>query len=426
MRHFIKQEQLTAPSQLNSVVEALADLQAGKAIIVVDDEDRENEGDLLVAAEFATPEMINFMTQHARGLVCITMTGEMLDRLEIPMMVPHQKNSSGFTSPFTISVEASTGVTTGISAPDRARTVQVLIDPDSTPNDIAMPGHMFPLRAQPDGVLARPGHTEAGVDLTRLAGLTPSAVICEIMEADGTMSRLPSLMRFAAEHDLKIISIESLIEYRLHAMAPSAPMESTVTRVDTAYLPTRFGNFTVTAYRDNQDKEHLLLSMGDRPSRAPLVRLHSECLTGDVLGSIRCDCGDQLQNALQRIAHQGEGMLLYLRQEGRGIGLANKIRAYALQDGGMDTVEANLYLGFAPDQRNFAVAAAMLRDQGVDAVRLMSNNPRKIADLEANQIRVVERVSHQVEARPENRRYLQTKAEKLNHQLTSDRLFPQA
>jgi len=239
------------------------------------------------------------------------------------------------------------------------------------------------------------------------------------------MARLPSLQRFAAEHDLKIISIESLIEYRLQAMTPSAPAGSTVTRVDTAYLPTQYGNFKVTAYRDSQDKEHLLLTMGNRPSRAPLVRLHSECLTGDVLGSTRCDCGDQLQAALQRIARQGEGMLLYLRQEGRGIGLANKIRAYALQDKGMDTVEANLCLGFAPDQRNFAVAAAMLRDQGVGAVRLMSNNPRKVADLEANQIQVVERVPHQMETRPENRHYLQTKFEKLDHQLASDRLFSQ-
>jgi len=354
----------------------------------VDDEDRENEGDLLVASQFATPEMINFMAKEARGLVCITMTGEMLDRLNIPMMVPQQQNTSGYSSPFTISVEASQGVTTGISAADRSHTAQVLIDPNSTSADIAMPGHLFPLRAQPDGVLARPGHTEAGVDLTRLAGLTPSSVICEIMEEDGTMARLPSLRRFAAQHGLKIISIESLIQYRRQMDRP---------------VPA-------------------LMKMGNGTSHAPLVRLHSECLTGDVLGSVRCDCGDQLQHALQQIAQEGEGMLLYLRQEGRGIGLANKIKAYALQDQGMDTVEANLCLGFAPDQRNFSVAAAMLRDQGVSAVRLMSNNPRKMADLEENQIRVIERVPHQMQTRPENQEYLQTKLEKLDHQLRSELL----
>lgn len=399
-------------SNLDTIEAALADLRAGKGIVVVDDEHRENEGDLLVAAQFVTPQTINFMAHKARGLICIAMTGPMLDRLGIPMMVPVQENSSGFGSPFTVSVEARTGVTTGISAFDRARTVQVLINPTSTAADIAMPGHMFPLRAHPNGVLARPGHTEAGVDLTRLAGLIPAAVICEIMAGDGNMARLPALRQFATEYGLKIISIEALVSYRLqHEARPS------VVRVDSAQLPTRFGPFKVTAYRDAQNQEHLLLSLGDTSTGPPLVRLHSECLTGDALGSLRCDCGEQLQTALRRIAGAGNGVLLYLRQEGRGIGLANKIRAYALQDGGLDTVEANLCLGFLPDQRDYAVAAAILRDQGITAVRLMSNNPHKAADLEANQIQVVERVPHQIRGRPENEHYLQTKAKKLNHQL---------
>lgn len=408
--------------KLNTIEEALADLQVGKPIIVVDDEDRENEGDVLVAAQFATPEVINFMAQKARGLICIAMTGPMLDRLNIPLMLPSEQNNSGFNSPFTISVEARTGVTTGISAYDRARTVQVLIDPTSTAADIAMPGHMFPLRAQPNGVLARRGHTEAGVDLTRLAGLTPAAVICEIMANDGNMARLPALRQFAHKHKLKIISIKDLVAHRLQQ-----EVASTITSVSSAQLPTHFGEFKVTAYRDSQNREHLLLSMGEvSTGNPPLVRLHSECLTGDVLGSLRCDCGEQLQTALRRIAQEGRGILLYLRQEGRGIGLVNKIRAYALQDQGLDTVEANLCLGFAPDQRNYDVAAAMLRDQGVMAVRLLTNNPQKVAGLEANQIQVVERVPHQVQARDENQFYLQTKAKKLNHRLVPEMLSHQS
>jgi 3,4-dihydroxy 2-butanone 4-phosphate synthase/GTP cyclohydrolase II len=394
---------------------ALADLRAGKLIIVVDDEDRENEGDLIVAAQFVTPDAINFMAAEARGLICTALTGEILDRLDIPMMIPAEQNTSGFGSPFTISVEARTGVTTGISAPDRARTIQVLIDPASAPADIAMPGHMFPLRAHEAGVLGRPGHTEAGVDLTRLAGLRPAAVLCEIMAEDGTMARLPDLQRFAARHDLKLISIEALINYR-HQLE----REALVTRVDSAQLPTHYGHFEVTAYRDGRDQEHLLLRLGDLQADPPLVRLHSECLTGDVMGSLRCDCGEQLQIALERIGQDGQGALIYLRQEGRGIGLANKIRAYALQDQGLDTVEANICLGFPADPRNFAIAAAILHDQGVKAVRLMTNNPRKVADLETNQIEVVERVAHQVKARSENQRYLQTKAQKLNHLLVSE------
>jgi 3,4-dihydroxy 2-butanone 4-phosphate synthase/GTP cyclohydrolase II len=274
---------------------------------------------------------------------------------------------------------------------------------------------MFPLRAHEAGVLGRPGHTEAGVDLTRLAGLRPAAVLCEIMAEDGTMARLPDLQRFAARHDLKLISIEALINYR-HQLE----REALVTRVDSAQLPTHYGHFEVTAYRDGRDQEHLLLRLGDLQADPPLVRLHSECLTGDVMGSLRCDCGEQLQIALERIGQDGQGALIYLRQEGRGIGLANKIRAYALQDQGLDTVEANICLGFPADPRNFAIAAAILHDQGVKAVRLMTNNPRKVADLETNQIEVVERVAHQVKARSENQRYLQTKAQKLNHLLVSE------
>ncbi len=408
--------------KLNTIEEALTDLQVGKPIIVVDDEDRENEGDVLVAAQFATPDIINFMAQKARGLICIAMTGPMLDRLNIPLMIPAEQNNSRFNSPFTISVEARTGITTGISAYDRARTVQVLIDPTSTAADITMPGHMFPLRAHPNGVLARQGHTEAGVDLARLAGLTPAAVICEVMAKDGNMARLPVLHQFAHKHQLKIVSIKDLVAYRLQQ-----EVSSTITRVSSAQLPTRFGKFKVTAYRDSQNREHLLLSMGEvSTGEPPLVRLHSECLTGDALGSLRCDCGEQLQNALHRIAQEGRGILLYLRQEGRGIGLANKIKAYALQDQGLDTVEANLCLGFSPDQRNYDVAAAILRDQGVTAVRLLTNNPQKVAGLKANQIQVVERVPHQVQAREENQFYLQTKAKKLNHQLVPEMLSYQS
>ncbi|MEM7531138.1 MAG: 3,4-dihydroxy-2-butanone-4-phosphate synthase [Chloroflexota bacterium] len=403
----------------DTVESALAALRAGKPIIVVDDENRENEGDLLIAAEFATPEMINFMAKEARGLICITMCGEDLDRLGIPMMVPAGGNTSGFSSPFTISVEAKKGVSTGISAGDRAHTVKTLIDPNSGPQDIAMPGHMFPLRANPQGVLARRGHTEAGIDLTTLAGLTPASVICEIMNEDGTMARVPALQDFAQKHGLKLISIEALVQYRLKLTRHA------VHRVESAEMPTKYGNFTVTAYRDAAKREHLVLSMGDLRKNPPLIRLHSECLTGDVLGSLRCDCGDQLDAAMRQIAKVGHGAVLYLRQEGRGIGLANKIRAYALQDQGLDTVEANIHLGFPPDLRDFAVAAAMLHDQGVSAVRLMTNNPRKIADLEANHIRVLERMPHQVASHRENRFYMNTKAIKMNHMLMPEPLLVQ-
>lgn len=403
---------------LHSIQEGLEDLKQGKPVIVVDDSTRENEGDLLMAAQFASPDIINFMAREACGLICIAMTESALDRLELPMMVPAGQNGSGFQTPFTVPVEARTGVTTGISAYDRARTVQILIDPASTRQDLVTPGHMFPLRAHPHGVLARAGHTEAGVDLTRMAGLTPAAVLCEIMNEDGTMARLGELRQFAQKHDLKIISIEALIAYRLQHDS-----KRSVIRGASAQLPTSFGQFTVTAYLDAQKREHLLVCMGDSPEHAPLIRLHSECLTGDALGSVRCDCREQLHLALQRIAEQGQGMLLYLRQEGRGIGLANKIRAYSLQDRGMDTVEANQCLGFHADQRTYCVAADILRDQGISAVRLMTNNPKKIAGLEAHGIRILERIPHQVAAKPENSRYLQSKAQKLDHMLHPELLM---
>jgi 3,4-dihydroxy 2-butanone 4-phosphate synthase / GTP cyclohydrolase II len=406
---------------------AITAFKAGRFVIIVDDADRENEGDLAIAADFVTPQAINFMATEGRGLICVALTGSMLDRLELPLMVPPEANRSGFGTNFTVSVEARHGVTTGISAYDRARTVQVLIDPHSSRADIATPGHMFPLRAHPDGVLGRRGQTEASVDLARLAGLTPAAVICEIMAEDGRMARLPQLAEFAARHNLPLISVADLVAYRQRmerqgrvngqTLLDQANPAVAVTHVDTAHLPTVYGRFQTAAYRDPSGFEHLLLYQGDLRGGPPLVRLHSECLTGDVLGSQRCDCGQQLQLALQRIAAAGRGALLYLRQEGRGIGLANKIRAYALQDQGLDTVEANLCLGFPADGRSYAVAAAILRDQGITAVRLLTNNPAKVSGLQQNGIEVVERLPHQVLPGPDNHHYLRTKAERLAHLL---------
>lgn len=406
---------------LATVEEVLADFQAGKFVIIVDDEDRENEGDLAIAAEYAMPDAINFMAREGRGLICVAMAGPLVDRLRLPLMVPPAQNRSGFGTNFTLSVEARTGVTTGISAHDRARTIAVLIDPASTAADIVTPGHMFPLRAQEGGVLVRRGQTEASVDLARLAGLTPAAVICEVMATDGTMARRPELEALAAQHGLKIISVQALIDYR-RQLGKSAveplPSPTPVMRVDAAHLPTHYGEFQVVAYLDAQRQEHLVLQHGQRTGAAPLVRIHSECATGDLLGSLRCDCGDQLQAALQRIGAEPYGLLLYLRQEGRGIGLANKIRAYALQDQGLDTVEANLALGFPADGRDFGIAAAMLRDLGVARVRLLTNNPQKAAVLITHGIQVKELVPHEVGARPENYAYRRAKAEKLAHRLS--------
>jgi 3,4-dihydroxy 2-butanone 4-phosphate synthase / GTP cyclohydrolase II len=411
-----------------AVATAIDDFRRGHFLIVVDDEDRENEGDLVIAAEFATPDAINFMAREGRGLICAAMSGERVDRLGLPLMVPAEANKSGFGTAFTVSVEARHGVTTGISAHDRARTIAVLINPQSTPADLVQPGHVFPLRARDGGVLERRGQTEAGVDLARLAGLTPAAVICEIMAPDGSMARLPLLREFGARHGIRLISVAALADYRrqIQGAGPAtgaragnhAPSElhSTVQRVATADLPTVYGRFQVTAYRDCRLQEHLLISRGDlSAAKAPLVRLHSECLTGDVLGSLRCDCGQQLQLALQRIAAEGRGALLYLRQEGRGIGLANKIRAYALQDQGLDTVEANTHLNFPPDARTYAAAAAILLDAGVTAVRLMTNNPQKVESLVACGIQVVAREPHLAVTQKENRHYLRTKALKLGH-----------
>jgi 3,4-dihydroxy 2-butanone 4-phosphate synthase/GTP cyclohydrolase II len=402
-------------TKMNSIREAIDAIKAGRPIIVVDDLDRENEGDIILPASHADASAINFMASEARGLICVAMTGEALDRLKIPMMVSAPDPKSLYNSPFTVSVEASEGVTTGISAADRARTIQVLVDPSSGPEDVTMPGHMFPLRAQPEGVLARRGHTEAGVDLMRLAGLPEAAVICEIMNDDGTMARRDDLELFSRKHDLLMVTIDDLVAYRKGSTGTAR-----VERIDTARLPTKHGLFEVTAYVDQAGQEHLALSMGrGLSSQDVLVRLHSECLTGDVLGSLRCDCGQQLDRAMAQIANEGAGMILYLRQEGRGIGLVNKIRAYALQDGGMDTVEANLSLGYGADQRDYAVAAAILIERSIKRVRLMTNNPKKIADLTENGIHVVERVPLEIPPHPENQHYLRTKRDKMDHSLSS-------
>lgn len=403
-----------------TVEEARAAFQAGRFVIIVDDEDRENEGDLAIAAQYVTPEAVNFIAREGRGLICVAMAGPLLDRLQLPLMVPPALNRSGFGTNFTVSVEAREGVTTGISAYDRARTIAVLVDPQSTPADIVTPGHVFPLRAQEGGVLARRGQTEASVDLARLAGLAPAAVICEVMAEDGTMARLPALHELAVRYHIPILSVAALVEHRLRheqAVVKPPPALPPVVRVDAARLPTAYGEFQVIAYRDAQRCEHLALARGLGAGRVPLVRIHSECVTGDLLGSLRCDCGDQLQAALRRIGEADSGLLLYLRQEGRGIGLANKIRAYALQDRGLDTVEANLALGFPADSRDFGLAATILRDLGVNAIRLLSNNPQKAAALSAQGIAVCETVSHQVGARPENTAYLQAKASRMGHRL---------
>ena len=403
---------------LASITTALDDFQAGKFIIIVDDEDRENEGDLVIGAQFATPEAINFMAREGCGLICIAMAGQMIDRLQLPLMVPPNKNGSGFGTNFTLSVEAKNGVSTGISAHDRAHTISVLIDPQSRPEDIVTPGHMFPLRAQTGGVFTRRGQTEASVDMARLALLPPAAVICEIMSPDGTMARLPELLRFGQKHDIKVISIADLVAHRQlveEGYTYPKQYQSPVTFVECAELPTKHGTFQVHAYTDQQNREHLALTLGNLQTEPPLARLHSQCVTGDLLGSLRCDCGDQLDAALARIAQEKQGVLIYLQQEGRGIGLANKIRAYALQDEGMDTVEANVALGFPADGRDFAVAAAILQDLGITAVRLMTNNPTKTPALKKHGIDVTEQVPHQHGIRAENQFYLQTKAKKLAH-----------
>jgi 3,4-dihydroxy 2-butanone 4-phosphate synthase/GTP cyclohydrolase II len=398
---------------LAAIEEAIEEYRQGRFVIIIDDELRENEGDLTLPAEHVTPEAINFMARHGRGLICVPMTGERIDELRIPMMVG--RNESRFETPFTVSVEARCGVTTGISAADRAQTVRVLIDPKTRSDDIVMPGHMFPLRARDGGVLVRAGQTEATIDLCRLAGLYPAGVLCEIMRADGTMARLPHLKRFASRHNLKIISINELIRYRLRR-------DKLVERVAETTLPLPMGSFRVIAYRSVIDPdEHVALVMGDISTPGPvLVRVHSQCVTGDVFGSLRCDCGAQLEESLKRIAQEGRGVVVYMRQEGRGIGLHNKLRAYALQDNGMDTVEANRALGFPADRRDYGIGMQILVDLGVHEMRLLTNNPAKRAGLEGYGLKVVDRVPIITEPNPHNVRYLETKRTKLGHLLQAE------
>ena len=392
------------------IEDAIRNIRAGKLVIVVDDEDRENEGDLTLAAEKVTPAAINFMAAHGRGLICLPIIGERLDQLKIPAMV--SENTSAFETAFAVSVEAKREVSTGISARDRAVTIKTILDPNTRPDDLARPGHMFPLRAREGGVLTRAGQTEAAVDLARLAGLYPAGVICEIMNPDGSMARVPELHRFAQRHGLLMITIKDLIDYRMKR-------EKFVTRVASTDLPTRHGTFKTILYHSQVDqKHHLALIRGEmRVGEPTLVRVHSECLTGDALGSLRCDCGAQLDRALGRIAEEGHGILLYIRQEGRGIGLANKLRAYELQDQGADTVEANEQLGFEPDLRNYGLPGAILRYFNILAVRLLSNNPEKIQALERAGIEVVERVPILIDPTACTEEYLRTKKEKLGHLL---------
>ncbi len=398
----------------STIPEAIEEIKAGRVIVLVDDESRENEGDLAIAAERITPEAINLMAREARGLICMPILGDRLEELRIPMMV--QDNTSRFSTAFTVSIEAKYGVSTGISAQDRATTIKTVLDPATKPDDIAKPGHVFPIRARPGGVLVRAGHTEAIVDLARLAGLYPAGVICEIMNEDGTMARLHQLEEMAARHNLKIVSVADLINYRRRH-------EKLVHRVAEAKLPTQYGEFTVIAYKSTIDPdEHIALVKGDVTTEEPvLVRVHSECLTGDVFGSLRCDCGQQLAMAMRAIATEGRGVFLYMRQEGRGIGLHNKLRAYALQDQGVDTVEANELLGFAADLRDYGIGAQILADIGLRSIRLLTNNPRKVVGLEGHGLTVVESVPIVAPPNAYNSSYLQTKGSKMGHHFVADR-----
>jgi len=403
----VKVEQRSA---FATIEEAIEDIRAGKFVVVVDAADRENEGDLTIAAQFATPEAVNFMTKEARGLICLCLTEERCDELGLRQMT--DRNETPYGTAFTVSVEAREGVTTGISAPDRSRTIQVAIDPKSTPEDLVQPGHVFPLRAREGGVLERAGQTESAVDLARLAGLIPAGVVCEIMAEDGTMARVPDLIPYCERHRIKLVTVADLIEYRRRH-------EQLVERMTTVQLPTAYGEFTAVAFRERlTGKHHVALVRGHVDGEENvLVRVHSECLTGDVFHSLRCDCGEQLDQALQRIASEERGVLLYMAQEGRGIGLLNKLRAYELQENGLDTVEANLELGFQPDMRDYGIGNQILAELGLSTIRILTNNPKKITGIEGFGLTVVEQIPIEVEPKPENARYLATKRDKLGHRL---------
>ena len=393
-----------------SIEQALEEIKQGRMLIICDDEDRENEGDLYIPAEKTTPEAITFMATKGRGLICLSMTGERLDHLQIPMMV--QDNTSAFQTAFTVSIEAKHRTTTGISAYDRAATILTAIDPGTKPSDLARPGHIFPLRAKDGGVLRRPGQTEAAIDMARLAGLYPAGVICEVMKDDGAMARMPDLLEFSKEYDVNIVTIAELIQYRLRR-------ESLVKRMAQPKMPTPYGEFRVIAYESIlSEKTHLAITMGDwKPSDAVFVRMHSECLTGDALLSLRCDCGAQLEAAMSAIAKEGRGAIVYLRQEGRGIGLLNKLKAYELQDQGMDTVEANEALGFAADERDYGIGAQILHDIGLHRIRLLTNNPKKLHALSGFGLEIVDQVALEIAPNDKNRAYLKTKKDKMGHTL---------
>jgi 3,4-dihydroxy 2-butanone 4-phosphate synthase/GTP cyclohydrolase II len=398
------------------VKKAIEEIKKGKMVILCDDEDRENEGDLAMAAEKVTPEAVNFMAKYGRGLICLSLTGEKVQQLDLPLMVHTSTNTSAFQTAFTVSIDAKKGTSTGISASDRAVTVLAAIADDAKPDDLARPGHIFPLQAKDGGVLRRTGQTEGSVDLSRLAGLKPAGVICEIMNEDGTMSRMPDLEKFAKQHDLMIVTVADIIRYRLN-------MESLVKRAVDTFLPTEYGgDFRAIIYENIVDSNsHIALVKGEwDPDEEVLVRVHSECLTGDSLGSLRCDCGEQLHKAMALIEAEGKGIIVYMRQEGRGIGLFNKMRAYALQDQGKDTVEANIELGFDEDLRDYGIGAQILRDLGVSKMRLLTNNPRKIIGLEAYGLVITERISIQSKPKKHNIKYLQTKKKKMGHILDFD------